>query len=135
MMRTLAPAATAVVLISTAGCANDDPASGVAASTDNPSTAYELAAIDGNNPRDEADPVVSRYQQALDDAVSRCTQGPEAAGAEPGVGDMAVRLSRLEPDGWSVLSALQSIVAAVPQTAGKQDCAGVVTALAGLTGK
>jgi len=135
MNRTLASTVTAVVLAATAGCANDDQASRVAVSTDNPSTAYQLAVVDGNTPQDEASPVVTRYQQALDDAAGRCTQGAEASGTEPGVGDLAVRLHQLQPGGWTALSALQSIVAAVPPSAGKLDCVDVVAALTRLVRK
>lgn len=122
-------AVAAVVLPALAACevgptASTGSTTSTTGSTDleNRSTAHGLAVIDTERPIGATDPLVGRYQRALDKAVSRCTQKADPVGTTPGVGDMAVHMAQVQPSAWTVLTALQGIALSIPAKGPKMNC-------------
>lgn len=112
----------AVTGLLVAGCGGTD-------ADDEATTAFKLATIDGESPTSNSDAIVGTYQRALDAAVAVCEQGPDPDGETPGAGDLAVSMSKRQPEQWTVLSALEGMAEAVPAENAPMDCVEVSAAL------
>jgi hypothetical protein len=96
-----------------------------AEASDEPSTEFQLAAIDtsDNNPPDST---VAAYGSALDAAEGKCRQGRDE------VADMAVRATQLADENGmqaSVMDMLEGVSGAVPEDLAPMDCAEILSSI------